>query len=236
MASGEAKKKHAVMMIAEDLPCGAKTLKASLPVGKHCTAQTLLQLFGKQFKLDSSRLALRTASGDAALHGKVRVRFDEELSVFTVVALPAETAEPLSAHATIATFEGTEGGRASFKIERYLRYAAITPADAEGCQERYEIDVSSADAQTEELADETTAALSTVVGALPAGARVELEWLQVLMPGAPRRVLRQTQKLEVVTPEAEAELVRKFPSPQLMVNTTPPPPVCLPCAPPPASS
>ena len=99
------------------------------------------------------------------------------------------------------------------------------------------------------LADETTAALSAVVAAIPAGARVELEWVQLAMPGRPRRVVRQVQKLEALTEAAEAALAERYPAPRLMMRKEEvakgavfelegctcaacvPPPVCVPCAP-----
>ncbi|KAH8063345.1 hypothetical protein JL722_2513 [Aureococcus anophagefferens] len=67
------------------------------------------------------------------------------------------------------------------------------------------------------LADEA-AALSAVVAAIPAGARVELEWVQLAMPGRPRRVVRQVQKLEALTEAAEAALAKRYPAPRLMMR------------------
>ena len=248
-APAAAPAKHSVLMIAEDLPCGGKTLKATLPAGKACGASTLLKLFAKRFALDWAALALRPPEGALLLAGD-RVVFGDELSVFTVVLAPApEAAEPLSAHATVAVYDGSAGGRATFRVARYLRYAAVAPHHAEGLQETFAFDVAAADAQTEELADETTAALSAVVAAIPAGARVELEWVQLAMPGRPRRVVRQVQKLEALTEAAEAALAKRYPAPRLMMRKEEvakgavfelegctcaacvPPPVCVPCAP-----
>ena len=229
-------KKHGVMMIAEDLPCGGKTLKAQLPAGKMCLAKTLLGLFGKQFNLDAASLALKTSSGEY-LADAAKVVFDDELSVFTVVALPK--AKPLSAHATIAMFQGVEDGVATFAIDRYLRYAAIVPGRCEPRQERFEVVVAHADTQTAALADETTATLSAVVDSLSVGDRVELEWLQLVAPGSPERVLRQTQKLNVIDETEEAALVAQFPEPQIMTpkdGSPCAPPLCRPCAPPASES
>lgn len=208
-----APEKHAVMLIAENLPCGGRTLKALLPAGKHCAARTLLGLFAKRFKLDAATLALRTPSG-GHLAGAAKVTFDDALSVFTVVRAPLAT--PLSAHATLATFAGVEGGRATFAVARYLRYAPLAGAHAEGPRDAFAFDVSEADAQTAELADETTSALSAVVASLRVGDDVELEWLQILMPGHPRRVVRQCQKLVAVDAKAKAALVAAFPEPKLL--------------------
>ena len=69
------------------------------------------------------------------------------------------------------------------------------------------------------------------------------------MPGRPRRVVRQVQKLEALTEAAEAALARRYPAPRLMMRKEEvakgavfelegctcaacvPPPVCVPCAP-----
>ncbi|KAH8062783.1 hypothetical protein JL721_8691 [Aureococcus anophagefferens] len=188
------------------------------PRAPACGASTLLKLFAKRFALDWAALALRPPEGALLLAGD-RVVFGDELSVFTVVLAPApEAAEPLSAHATVAVYDGAAGGRATSRVARYLRYAAVAPHHAEGLQETFAFDVAAADAQTRELADETTAALSAVVAAIPAGARVELEWVQLAMPGRPRRVVRQVQKLEALTEAAEAALARRYPAPRLMMR------------------
>ncbi|KAJ1462075.1 hypothetical protein M885DRAFT_506165 [Pelagophyceae sp. CCMP2097] len=240
--------KCSVLLVAEALPCGPRTLKASLPAGKRCTAATLLGLFASKFDLDASQLGL-CLNGGEPLTGGDRVHFDDELTVATVVARPAAAAAPvaeaavtaaaapaaadgppaaaeapavatmLAAHACVAVYGGTDAARAAtFDVSRYLRYALLD-ARGEGLQRTFSLDVDAADAQTAELADETTAALSRVVAALEPGDRVELEWVQVSLPSkaGPPRVVRQTQKLSKLSATEEAALAQRHPSPQIMM-------------------
>ena len=135
-APAAAPAKHSVLMIAEDLPCGGKTLKATLPAGKACGASTLLKLFAKRFALDWAALALRPPEGALLLAGD-RVVFGDELSVFTVVLAPApEAAEPLSAHATVAVYDGAAGGRATFRSRATCATPPSRRTTPRGCRRR----------------------------------------------------------------------------------------------------
>lgn len=70
---------------------------------------------------------------------------------------------------------------ATFKIQRYLRYAHLVPALACGLVREFSIPLGgAADEQTALLAFSTSGgALSEVVASLAEGDRVELEWLQI---------------------------------------------------------
>ena len=143
-------------------------------------------------------------------------------------AAPRESAQVYSAHKTIAIFRGVDDENvAHFEIATYLRYARADGERAEDPRRELALELGTADAHTAMLADEADGgALSRVVAALAPGARVELEWLQMRLPGAAEgEVARVCPKLACVSEAEEAALVARFCRPR-----PPPPGVCAPCA------
>jgi hypothetical protein len=145
---------------------------------------------------------------------------------------PPAPVDVLSAHATIAIFEGCDDdGVAHFTTALYLRYAHVSPTDAEGPRASLELHVATADATTARLADEAEGAISGCIAALRVGDRVELDWLQVRFSddgdaatetattsgGVVRHVC---QKLAPLDTAAELALVARFPRGPQIFNVT----------------
>ena len=99
-------------------------------------------------------------------------------------AVPIESAQIYSAHKTIAVYQGTEDGVATFGVATYLRYAKADASKAEEPRHDLSLPLAEADAHTALLSESAEGAISSVVASLTAGDRVELEWLQMRLPGA----------------------------------------------------
>ena len=128
-------------------------------------------------------------------------------------AVPREHAQVYSAHATIAVFQGVDDANvARFEIARYLRYARADGERAEEPRHELALELGAADAHTAMLADEADGgAISRVVAELAPGDRVELEFLQMRLPGAAEgEVVRVCPKLARVSEAEEEALVARF--------------------------
>jgi len=138
----------------------------------------------------------------------------------------------LSAHSCIAVFQGNvaqEAGsttcRAEFKVHQYLQYAHLLPELASGIVKQFSLPLSTVDQQTSILAQETEgAALSETVGQLEVGDTVELEWRQIrvemdtLVDNDRYSIVEQCNKLVKLNKEAEANLLKLFPQPKIMIR------------------
>ena len=114
---------------------------------------------------------------------------------------------------------------ATFKIQRYLRYAHLVPALACGLVREFSIPLGgAADEQTALLAFSTSGgALSEVVASLAEGDRVELEWLQIKIEmdtdveDQKYGMVEQCQKLLKLDTSSEEALVKQYPQPELLL-------------------
>ena len=97
-------------------------------------------------------------------------------------AVPIESAQIYSAHKTIAVYQGTEDGVATFGVATYLRYAKADASKAEEPRHDLSLPLAEADAHTALLSESAEGAISSVVASLAVGDRVELEWLQMRLP------------------------------------------------------
>ena len=152
-------------------------------------------------------------------------------------AVPQESAQIYSAHKTIAVYQGTEDGVATFGVATYLRYAKADADRAEEPRHDLALPLAAADAHTALLSESAEGAISSVVASLTAGDRVELEWLQMRLPGAPfdSEPVRVCPKLARVTEAEEKALIeqwcQKVPAPGLVSGVPRPAPICAPCKP-----
>ena len=139
-------------------------------------------------------------------------------------AVPIESAQIYSAHKTIAVYQGTEDGVATFGVATYLRYAKADASRAEEPRHDLALPLAEADAHTALLSESAEGAISSVVASLTAGDRVELEWLQMRLPGAAfdSEPVRVCPKLARVTEAEEKALIeqwcQKVPAPGLSVG------------------
>ena len=151
--------------------------------------------------------------------------------------VPLESAQIYSAHKTIAVYQGTEDGVATFGVATYLRYAKADASKAEEPRHDLVLPLAAADAHTALLSESAEGAISSVVASLTAGDRVELEWLQMRLPGAAfdSEPVRVCPKLARVTEAEEKALIeqwcQKVPAPGLVSGVPRPAPICAPCKP-----
>ena len=152
-------------------------------------------------------------------------------------AVPIESAQIYSAHKTISVYQGTEDGVATFGVATYLRYAKADASKAEEPRHDLALPLAEADAHTALLSESAEGAISSVVASLTAGDRVELEWLQMRLPGAAfdSEPVRVCPKLARVTEAEEKALIeqwcQKVPAPGLVSGVPRPAPICAPCKP-----
>ncbi len=152
-------------------------------------------------------------------------------------AVPRESAQIYSAHKTIAVYQGTEDGVATFGVATYLRYAKADADRAEEPRHDLSLPLAEADRHTALLSESAEGAISSVVASLTAGDRVELEWLQMRLPGAAfdSEPVRVCPKLARVTEAEEKALIeqwcQKVPAPGLVSGVPRPAPICAPCKP-----
>ena len=152
-------------------------------------------------------------------------------------AVPLESAQIYSAHKTISVYQGTEDGVATFGVATYLRYAKADASKAEEPRHDLSLPLAEADAHTALLSESAEGAISSVVASLTAGDRVELEWLQMRLPGAAfdSEPVRVCPKLARVTEAEEKALIeqwcQKVPAPGLVSGVPRPAPICAPCKP-----
>ena len=157
-------------------------------------------------------------------------------------AVPIESAQIYSAHKTISVYQGTEDGVATFGVATYLRYAKADASKAEEPRHDLALPLAEADAHTALLSESAEGAISSVVASLSIGDRVELEWLQMRLPGAAfdSEPVRVCPKLARVTEAEEKALIeqwcQKVPAPGLVSGVPRPAPICAPCKPPKAPS
>ena len=142
-----------------------------------------------------------------------------------VLAMAPKSTEVLSAHSCIAEFTGISKALASFRVDRYLRYAHLFPELASGLVKKFEFPLATADSQTLILAEETTgSALSDAISELTAGDRIELEWRQIRVEMDTTvdedrfSIVEQCNKLVKLDVDAEAALLKAFPQPQIMIR------------------
>ena len=153
-------------------------------------------------------------------------------------AVPIESAQIYSAHKTISVYQGTEDGVATFGVATYLRYAKADASKAEEPRHDLALPLAEADRHTALLSESAEGAISSVVASLTAGDRVELEWLQMRLPGAAfdSEPVRVCPKLARVTEAEEKALIeqwcQKVPAPGLVSGVPRPAPICAPCKPP----
>ena len=152
-------------------------------------------------------------------------------------AVPIESAQIYSAHKTSAVYQGTEDGVATFGVATYLRYAKADADRAEEPRHDLSLSLAEADAHTALLSESAEGAISAVVASLTVGDRVELEWLQMRLPGAvfDSEPVRVCPKLARVTEAEEKALIeqwcQKVPAPGLVSCLPRPAPICAPCKP-----
>ena len=152
-------------------------------------------------------------------------------------AVPIESAQIYSAHKTISVYQGTEDGVATFGVATYLRYAKADASKAEEPRHDLALPLAEADAHTALLSASAEGAISSVVASLSIGDRVELEWLQMRLPGAAfdSEPVRVCPKLARVTEAEEKALIeqwcQKVPAPGLVSGVPRPAPICAPCKP-----
>ena len=89
-------------------------------------------------------------------------------------AVPIESAQIYSAHKTIAVYQGTEDGVATFGVATYLRYAKADASKAEEPRHDLVLPLAEADRHTALLSESAEGAISSVVASLSIGDRVEL--------------------------------------------------------------
>ena len=153
-------------------------------------------------------------------------------------AVPIESAQIYSAHKTISVYQGTEDGVATFGVATYLRYAKADASKAEEPRHDLALPLAEADRHTALLSESAEGAISSVVASLTIGDRVELEWLQMRLPGAAfdSEPVRVCPKLARVTEAEEKALIeqwcQKVPAPGLVSGVPRPAPICAPCKPP----
>mmetsp|Transcript_31608 Transcript_31608/g.97713 ORF Transcript_31608/g.97713 Transcript_31608/m.97713 type:complete len:183 (+) Transcript_31608:297-845(+) len=154
--------------------------------------------------------------------------------------VPRQQAQVYSAHAAIAIYRGTSNGVARFETANYLRYAVADTDRAVEPRHELLLNLGDADAHVAAISQEVEGgAISRVVAALPPNQRVELEFLQMRLPGlAPDEGwVFVVPKLAPVTAAEERALVARW-CRQLKVQGSflaphPLPAFCQPCAPPP---
>ena len=152
-------------------------------------------------------------------------------------AVPIESAQSYSAHKTIAVYQGTEDGVATFGVATYLRYAKADADRAEEPRHDLALPLAAADRHTALLSESAEGGISSVVASLSIGDRVELEWLQMRLPGAAfdSEPVRVCPKLARVTEAEEKALIeqwcQKVPAPGLVSGVPRPAPICAPCKP-----
>ena len=136
--------------------------------------------------------------------------------------MPQASAQIYSAHKTIAVYQGTEDGVATFGVATYLRYAKADASKAEEPRHDLALPLAAADAHTALLSESAEGAISSVVASLTIDDRVELEWLQMRLPGAAfdSEPVRVCPKLARVTEAEEKALIehggaRRWPAPGL---------------------
>ena len=134
-------------------------------------------------------------------------------------------------------YQGTEDGVATFGVATYLRYAKADASKAEEPRHDLSLPLAEADRHTALLSESAEGAISSVVASLTAGDRVELEWLQMRLPGAAfdSEPVRVCPKLARVTEAEEKALIeqwcQKVPAPGLVSGVPRPAPICAPCKP-----
>ena len=152
-------------------------------------------------------------------------------------AVPRESAQIYSAHKTISVYQGTEDGVATFGVATYLRYAKADADRAEEPRHDLSLSLAEADAHTALLSESAEGTISSVVASLSIDDRVELEWLQMRLPGAvfDSEPVRVCPKLARVTEAEEKALIeqwcQKVPAPGLVSGVPRPAPICAPCKP-----
>mmetsp|Transcript_9924 Transcript_9924/g.29669 ORF Transcript_9924/g.29669 Transcript_9924/m.29669 type:complete len:194 (-) Transcript_9924:11-592(-) len=127
--------------------------------------------------------------------------------------VPQSHAQVYCAHKAIAIFDGAADGVARFTIAQYLRYAKSDHSRAEEPRTELSLQLDEADAHTAMLAEGVEGgAISSVVARLTAGDRVDLEFLQMRLPGAPfdAPAVHVCPKLALVSEEEERALVKHF--------------------------
>ena len=97
---------------------------------------------------------------------------------------------------------------ATFGVATYLRYAKADASKAEEPRHDLSLPLAEADRHTALLSESAEGAISSVVASLSIGDRVELEWLQMRLPGAPfdSEPVRVCPKLARVTEAEEKRL------------------------------
>ena len=117
------------------------------------------------------------------------------------------------------------------------RYAKADASKAEEPRHDLSLPLAEADAHTPLLSESAEGAISSVVASLSIGDRVELEWLQMRLPGAAfdSEPVRVCPKLARVTEAEEKALIeqwcQKVPAPGLVSGVPRPAPICAPCKP-----
>lgn len=154
---------------------------------------------------------------------KIEIQAPKEKETQVLETKPKATTV-VSAHSCIGVFTTTVDNVAIFAIDRYLKYAHLFPELASGLVKQFRLPLNSVDLQTGILADCTTNdSLSTVVSHLEVGQRVELEWLQIRVQydtdvdEERYCICEQCMKLHTLTSVAEAELIKQFTQPQIMI-------------------
>ena len=154
-------------------------------------------------------------------------------------AVPRASAQVYSAHATISVFQGVEAGVATFGVATYLRYARADANRAEEPRHDLALNLAEADAHMALLAESAEGgAISNVVAGLAVGDRVELEWLQMRLPGAafdsePARVCPKLARVDEAEEQALIERwCQKVSAPGLVSGVPKMAPICVPCKPP----
>ena len=107
-----------------------------------------------------------------------------------------------------------------------MRYAHLFPALASGFVKKFELHLDAADEQTSLLASKTTdTTLSKyILSDLCTGDKVELEWRQIRVERDSTNdeeryvIIEQVIALCKLDAKAEAELLKKWPEPQIMIR------------------
>ena len=132
-------------------------------------------------------------------------------------------AETVSAHSAIASFAGVSnwasGGVAKFCIDRYLKYAHLADApELEVLGDTFELPLALSAAPAGVVAETDWKGLNGVIAGFSHSKKVEIEFLQlrVGVEGRGKLTISHMLKITELTEEAEAKLVKEFPTPEVM--------------------
>ena len=111
------------------------------------------------------------------------------------------------------------GGVAKFCIDRYLKYAHLADApELEVLGDTFELPLALSAAPAGVVAETDWKGLNGVIAGFSHGKKVEIEFLQlrVVVEGRGKLTISHMLKITELTEEAEAKLVKEFPTPEVM--------------------